>query len=421
MGLRVLSVDRPGFGRSTFVKNRTFRDFAKDVETLVTALDLKTLAVWGYSVGCAYATVCCQSRLIRSRLVAKTTFVSPWVPLTAPGVPVHFSVARLFPRSVAEILKPNDVVEKRAELTRRGTEASSCGGAASSPLSGCAPAKTTSGVTVDVIALSAPSARLDRLGLSSTPSKTTESSWASSVLDVRRSFSERHLERGGERGGGDDSPLSSLLAAAASSSSSSPPKKQGSVSSPSGLNFLLCGSGFFQQQSVDDSVQSSEDDYGELSQVEIRALEMLPRGPRVLLASVIESQRQGARGFSDEFRLCCSDFDFEYRELAWPARVYHGTHDNLVSTASVRWLVSEFRARVPTDDVELFQVLGGTHNGMVFAILKRSLAAVANDVTTQALAGVARRDDHLRTAALGEHDHDDDDSDDSSREPGFDD
>ena len=101
----------------------------------------------------------------------------------------------------------------------------------------------------------------------------------------------------------------------------------------------------------------------------------------MLLASIIESQRQGARGFRDEFKLCCSEFGFSYADLEWPARVYHGTADNLVSTTSARWLAVELRRGLRGGgDVELFEVPGGTHNGMVFAILRRSLTAISRDL-----------------------------------------
>ena len=355
LGLRVISIDRPGFGRSTFVENRGFSDFAIDVETLCDSLNLEKLAVWGYSVGCAYAATCCMRPGLRKRLVARATFVSPWVPLTAPGVPVHFSVARFFPRSLAEILKPNDVQDRRAELKRRGSET----------------------LIKENLALSAPSDNIDRLQHFFGPS---------SSFDATDHKKKTKARKQSPRAGNSSSSLTPTAA----------PKNNSSMTT-----FFLCGGGLFNasdKNAAEDSSSSEEDevfdenggsrrrrkkdnDFGELTDIEMRALEMLPRGPRVLLASVIESQRQGARGFSDEFRLCCSDFDFDYANLAWPTRVYHGTDDNLVSTASMRWLVSRLRRHLPDESfVELFQVLGGTHNGMVFAILKRSLTAIANDL-----------------------------------------
>ena len=63
----------------------------------------------------------------------------------------------------------------------------------------------------------------------------------------------------------------------------------------------------------------------------------------MLLASVIEAQRQGPRGFRDEFALCCGAFGFAYADVRWPARLYHGSADSLVAGESARWLRSELR------------------------------------------------------------------------------
>ena len=99
----------------------------------------------------------------------------------------------------------------------------------------------------------------------------------------------------------------------------------------------------------------------------------------MLLASVIEAQRQGPRGFRDEFALCCGAFGFAYADVRWPARLYHGSAAGLV--ASARWLRGELRRGLgDAAAVELVEERGGTHNGMVFASLRRSLQAIARDV-----------------------------------------
>mmetsp|Transcript_21185 Transcript_21185/g.25474 ORF Transcript_21185/g.25474 Transcript_21185/m.25474 type:complete len:467 (+) Transcript_21185:61-1461(+) len=331
-GLRVISPDRPGFGRSTILDNRTFSDFGQDVESLCDFLNIQKMGIWSYSVGCAYAAVCCLQPRLKQRLVAKITLISPWVPLTAPGVPMHFSIARFFPHSVAEFLKPQDVSDKRAELKRRGQLSS--GQSTDDTIK-----NNQRALSSDNLAMSAPSAGLYRFGVASEPTLSQRSSSANSY------------------------------------------KKQQSVA------MYLCGTSFFDQDEDKATHSPFRDDSNELTDAEMRALETLPRGPRLLLASIIESQIQGGRGFSEEFRLCCSDFDFDYQDMNWPCRVYHGTDDNLLSTHSVRWLVSRIRSKLPDDrHVELFQVLGGTHNGMVFAILKRSLSAIAQDIKTKALA-----------------------------------
>ena len=101
----------------------------------------------------------------------------------------------------------------------------------------------------------------------------------------------------------------------------------------------------------------------------------------MLLASVIEAQRQGPRGFRDEFALCCGAFGFAYADVRWPARLYHGSADSLVAGESARWLRGELRRGLgDAAAVELVEERGGTHNGMVFASLRRSLQAIACDV-----------------------------------------
>ena len=135
LGLRVISPDRPGFGRSSAWSDRAFADFARDIDTLCATLSLRRVALWGYSVGCAYAAVCALSPFVRRRLVGRLTLVSPWVPLSAPGVPLHFTFARFFPNAFAELLQPGSVKEQREQLRQRGTEAIHTGRSAEMPLS----------------------------------------------------------------------------------------------------------------------------------------------------------------------------------------------------------------------------------------------------------------------------------------------
>ncbi|KAH8060245.1 alpha/beta hydrolase [Aureococcus anophagefferens] len=244
LGLRVISPDRPGFGRSSAWSDRAFADFARDIDTLCATLSLRRVALWGYSVGCAYAAVCALSPFVRRRLVGRLTLVSPWVPLSAPGVPLHFTFARFFPNAFAELLQPGSrrdapvgAVDGHRELRApgRGEEP------ASSP-------------------------------------KTQEE------VD-------------------DDGPGRGVF------------------------ELFLCGAAL-----DEDTETFRADDSAELSALELHALQTLRAGPRALVDH--RGAAPGARGFRDEFKLCCTDFGFKYSDLKWPARIYHGTADNLVSTAS---------------------------------------------------------------------------------------
>jgi pimeloyl-ACP methyl ester carboxylesterase len=58
LGVRVISPDRPGVGRSTHQPGRRLVDWPDDVATLADALSLETFAVMGWSCGGAYAAVC---------------------------------------------------------------------------------------------------------------------------------------------------------------------------------------------------------------------------------------------------------------------------------------------------------------------------------------------------------------------------
>ncbi|KAH8177787.1 alpha/beta hydrolase fold domain-containing protein [Sarocladium implicatum] len=60
-GIRIISVDRPGIGASTYQPDRTFRDWPQDVKVLADSLALKRFAVVGASGGGPYAIACALS------------------------------------------------------------------------------------------------------------------------------------------------------------------------------------------------------------------------------------------------------------------------------------------------------------------------------------------------------------------------
>ena len=57
-GVRIISPDRPGTGRSTFMPNRQFTDWPADVTALADALGLDRFGVLGVSGGGPYALAC---------------------------------------------------------------------------------------------------------------------------------------------------------------------------------------------------------------------------------------------------------------------------------------------------------------------------------------------------------------------------
>jgi len=58
LGIRIIAMDRPGFGLSEFQKNRTLLDWPEDVVELADQLGIKKFAVMGVSGGGPYAAAC---------------------------------------------------------------------------------------------------------------------------------------------------------------------------------------------------------------------------------------------------------------------------------------------------------------------------------------------------------------------------
>lgn len=54
-GIRLIAPDRPGFGASTYVKNRTISDHVEDIKELIAALHIERFSILALSSGSAYA------------------------------------------------------------------------------------------------------------------------------------------------------------------------------------------------------------------------------------------------------------------------------------------------------------------------------------------------------------------------------
>ena len=70
-GFRVISTDRPGIGRSTYLPNRRLLDYPKDISSLAEALGLERFGVMGSSGGGAHTAVCAYA--IPERLTVNLT------------------------------------------------------------------------------------------------------------------------------------------------------------------------------------------------------------------------------------------------------------------------------------------------------------------------------------------------------------
>jgi pimeloyl-ACP methyl ester carboxylesterase len=81
-GLRLIALDRPGYGLSDFQPGRTILDWARDVEAVADQLGLDRFAVLGSSGGGPYALACAREL---PRRVTKAGLISGVGPCDAPG------------------------------------------------------------------------------------------------------------------------------------------------------------------------------------------------------------------------------------------------------------------------------------------------------------------------------------------------
>jgi pimeloyl-ACP methyl ester carboxylesterase len=83
-GFRLIAVDRPGFGRSTFQVGRAFRDWPGDVCALADALGVREFGVVGHSGGGPHLFACgAYVRTDRLRFVGA---LGPWGPVATPEI-----------------------------------------------------------------------------------------------------------------------------------------------------------------------------------------------------------------------------------------------------------------------------------------------------------------------------------------------
>jgi pimeloyl-ACP methyl ester carboxylesterase len=82
LGLRLLAVDRPGFGQSTFQPGRTVGAWAADVAALADELALGRFSIISISGGAPYALAC--AALLSDRLT-RVTLLCPLGPLDVAG------------------------------------------------------------------------------------------------------------------------------------------------------------------------------------------------------------------------------------------------------------------------------------------------------------------------------------------------
>jgi pimeloyl-ACP methyl ester carboxylesterase len=88
MGARIIALDRPGYGLSTFQRGRRLVDLADDVAALADALGVARFAVMGGSGGGPYAAACAWRLPAR---VTRLALLSSVAPLDVPGATAGMS------------------------------------------------------------------------------------------------------------------------------------------------------------------------------------------------------------------------------------------------------------------------------------------------------------------------------------------
>lgn len=122
-GVRLLSPDRPGIGRSSFKPGRRLLDWPDDVTAMADALGLGRFAVMGWSAGGPYAAVCAAKLGAR---VTAAALLSSAVPLDLYGTTrgltaedrVLLQLARHAPRLCSTVMKVSIINVSNARLMR---------------------------------------------------------------------------------------------------------------------------------------------------------------------------------------------------------------------------------------------------------------------------------------------------------------
>jgi pimeloyl-ACP methyl ester carboxylesterase len=109
VGARIITPDRPGYGKSDFQPGRKLMDYPGDVSQLMDALGLDKFAVLGVSAGGPYAAACAYKLAAR---VTRTAIVSTVSPLDRenafegvnPSVRKGYELIRTLPRWLSQIV-----------------------------------------------------------------------------------------------------------------------------------------------------------------------------------------------------------------------------------------------------------------------------------------------------------------------------
>jgi pimeloyl-ACP methyl ester carboxylesterase len=102
LGVRVIAVDRPGFGLSSYQPHHRFTDWPKDITCLADHLGFDRFAIMGYSASGPYTLACAHQLADRLTAVGAVSIAAQ--PFSAPGATkgmptiMLWTTARIHPR-----------------------------------------------------------------------------------------------------------------------------------------------------------------------------------------------------------------------------------------------------------------------------------------------------------------------------------
>ena len=104
LGVRMISIDRPGYGLSDFQPQRTIIDWPNDVVCLCEQLGIDKFAVLGFSAGGPYAAACGVMVPERLTCIGMVSCPPPMNEITLEKAPsilrINYYLSMYFPRSL---------------------------------------------------------------------------------------------------------------------------------------------------------------------------------------------------------------------------------------------------------------------------------------------------------------------------------
>jgi pimeloyl-ACP methyl ester carboxylesterase len=114
LGIRLISLDRPGFGISTPKPNRTVLDWAEDVKEVADYLSVDKFAIIGVSGGGAFAAACAYKLADRVTTAALVSSTTPWENGKAPKSEMRANkIAFFLARRLPWLLKASYNAQKK--------------------------------------------------------------------------------------------------------------------------------------------------------------------------------------------------------------------------------------------------------------------------------------------------------------------